>query len=178
MMYHLLMNAALVSMANLGMEIDPWGAVNDGVMGGLSAGGMVQSDQGLTFKGTLSLENNGGFSSVRRLVDEDLSNATAVRIEVRGDGREYQFRIRQDAGFDGVAWRAVFPSSAGWQQIDLAFDEFTPVFRGRQVPQAGPVVPAAIRQIGFLVADKKAGEFELDIRRIEFIGAEGLVMHD
>lgn len=172
------MNTALVSVVNLGMEIDPWGAVNDGVMGGLSAGGMVQSDESLSFKGTLSLENNGGFSSVRRAVNQDLSSATAVRIEVRGDGREYQFRIRQDNGFNGVAWRAVFASSAGWQQIDIAFDEFTPVFRGRQVPQAGPVVPSAIRQIGFLVADKKAGEFELDIRRIEFIGAEDTLKHD
>jgi len=178
MMYHLLMNVALVSVANLGMEIDPWRSVNDGVMGGLSAGGMVQSDQGLTFKGTISLENNGGFSSVRRLVDEDLSNATAVRIEVRGDGREYQFRIRQDTGFDGVAWRAVFPSSAEWQQIEIAFDDFTPVFRGGQVPQAGPVVPSAVRQVGFLLADKKAGEFGLDIRRIEFIGAEDTLKHD
>jgi hypothetical protein len=59
MMYHLLMNAALISLANLGMEIDPWHSVNDGVMGGLSAGGMVQSGEGLTFKGRLSLENNG-----------------------------------------------------------------------------------------------------------------------
>lgn len=172
MIYHLVMNAALASVANLGMEVDAWRSVNDGVMGGLSAGGMVQSDEGLSFKGTLSLENNGGFSSVRRLVSQDLSNATAVRIEVRGDGREYQFRIRQNNGFDGIAWRAVFPSSTEWQQIELAFDEFTPVFRGRQVPQAGPVVPSAIQQIGFLVADKKAGGFELDIRRIEFVGAE------
>jgi NADH dehydrogenase [ubiquinone] 1 alpha subcomplex assembly factor 1 len=178
MMYHLLMNAALASVANLGMEIDSWGSVNDGVMGGLSAGGMVQSSEGLSFKGTLSLENNGGFSSVRRLVSQDLSTATAVRIEVRGDGREYQFRIRQDNGFDGVAWRAVFTSSAEWQQIEIPFDEFIPVFRGRQVPQAGPVVPSAIRQIGFLVADKKAGEFELDIRRIEFIGTGDTVTHD
>lgn len=171
MMYHLLMNAALVSVVNLGMEIDSWRSINDGVMGGLSAGGMVQTDEGLSFKGTLSLENNGGFSSVRRAVSQDLSSATAIRIVVRGDGREYQFRIRQDNGFDGVAWRAVFPSSAEWQQIDIAFDEFAPVFRGRPVPQAGPVVPSAIRQIGFLVADKKAGEFWLEIRSIEFIGA-------
>ena len=177
-MYHLLMNVALVSVANLGMEVDSWRSVNDGVMGGLSAGGMVQSDEGLTFTGRLSLENNGGFSSVRRLVSQDLSSATAVRIEVRGDGREYQFRIRQNNGFDGVAWRAVFPSGDEWQQIDIAFDEFTPVFRGRMVPQSGPVLPSAIQQVGFLVADKKAGGFELEIRRIEFIGAEDTAVND
>src|SRR5210317_1878549 len=95
MVYHLVMNMALVSVANLSMEIDPWRSINDGVMGGLSAGGMVQSDEGLKFTGRLSLENNGGFSSVRRSVSRNLSKVTAVRIEVRGDGRDYQFRIRQ-----------------------------------------------------------------------------------
>ncbi len=178
MMYHLLMNVALVSVANLGMDVDSWRSVNDGVMGGLSAGGMVQSEEGLSFKGRLSLENNGGFSSVRRLVSQDLSSATAVRIEVRGDGREYQFRIRQSSGFDGIAWRAVFPTGDEWQQIDIAFDEFVPVFRGRMVPQAGPVVPSEIQQIGFLLADKEAGRFELEIRHIEFIGAEDTLNND
>jgi len=156
--------------ASINMDTEPWRSINDGVMGGLSAGGMSQSDEGLKFSGTLSLENNGGFSSVRRLVSEDLSNATGVRIQVRGDGREYQFRIRQSAGFDGVAWRAVFSSSEEWQQIDIPLDQFTPVFRGRKVPQAGPVVPSGIQQIGFMLADKSAGRFELEIRSIEFIG--------
>ncbi|MFC1702765.1 CIA30 family protein, partial [Pseudomonadota bacterium] len=39
------------------MDVKPWRSINDGVMGGLSAGGMVQSDSGLKFSGRLSLEN-------------------------------------------------------------------------------------------------------------------------
>ena len=46
------------------------------------------------------------------------------------------------------------------------------------VPQSGPVLPSAIQQVGFLVADKKAGGFELEIRRIEFIGAEDTAVND
>jgi len=163
---------ALMAVVNINMDIEPWRSINDGVMGGLSAGGMSQSDEGLKFSGNLSLENNGGFSSVRRFVSDDFSNATGVRIQVRGDGRQYQFRIRQSAGFDDVAWSAVFSSSEKWQQIDIGLDQFTPVFRGRPVPQAGPVVPSGIQQIGFLLADKTAGPFELEIRSIEFIGPE------
>ena len=178
MIYHLVMNLALMTVANLGMEVEPWRSIDDGVMGGLSAGGMQPSDGGLKFTGKLSLENNGGFSSVRRLVKRDLSAASGVRIEVRGDGRDYQFRIRQSSSFDGVAWRAVFASSDEWQVIEMPLDQFIPVFRGRTVLQAGPVVPAEIQQIGFLVADKKAGGFELEIRRIEFIGAAGAAGND
>ena len=178
MIYPLVMSVAFMTIFNINMDVEPWRSINDGVMGGLSAGGMLQSDEGLKFSGRLSLENNGGFSSVRRLVSRDLSNATGVRIQVRGDGREYQFRIRQSSGFDGVSWGATFSSSDKWQKIDIALDQFTPVFRGRAVPQAGPVVPSEIQQIGFLLADKTAGRFELEIRSIEFIGPEDADAHD
>jgi len=154
----------------LTLNLQPWQAINDGVMGGISSGRMVAGSEGLRFEGELSLENNGGFASVRRLVTEDLAGMTRVRLQVRGDGREYQFRIRQDGGFDGVAWRHVFSTSENWQTVDLQFEDFKPVFRGRPVPQAGPVDASRIRQIGFLIADKTPGAFSLEIRAIEFVG--------
>jgi len=156
----------------LNMSPDPWRAINDGVMGGVSSGRMVQSGENLRFEGALSLENNGGFASVRRLVDEDLSEATGIRLQVRGDGRTYQFRLRQDGRFDGVAWRAEFTTTGDWQSVDISFDDFVPVFRGRRVPQAGPVVPPAIRQIGFMLADKTPGPFALEVQSIGFLGRQ------
>jgi monofunctional biosynthetic peptidoglycan transglycosylase len=154
----------------LGLDLEPWRAINDGVMGGVSTGRMVPSNGGLRFEGELSLENNGGFASVRRPVEADLARARGVRLELRGDGRSYQFRLRQDNRFDGVAWRAGFSTSGQWQTVELGFDDFEPVFRGRRVPEAGPVVGENIRQIGFMLADKQPGDFALEIRSIEFIG--------
>ena len=162
----------------LDMQANAWRSINDGVMGGLSSGGMVQIEEGLRFTGELSLENNGGFSSVRRLVGRNLSGATGVRLEVRGDGRDYQFRIRQNSQFDGIAWRAIFPTNDEWQVVDIALEEFVPVFRGRLVPEAGSVVASEIQQIGFLISDKSAGRFELDIRRIEFPGRQPGSTHE
>jgi len=154
------------------LEMNPgsWQIVNDGVMGGISSSRMVEADGVLNFEGELSLENNGGFASARRLVDADLSQAAGVRLEVRGDGRTYQFRLRQNDRFDGVAWRSEFTATAEWQTVELSFEDFVPVFRGRRVPEAGLVVPASIRQIGFLLADKTPGPFMLEIRSIEFTG--------
>lgn len=153
----------------LDMSPGPWQAINDGVMGGVSSGRMTPNGENLRFEGELSLENNGGFASVRRLVEEDLSKAAGLQLQVRGDGRTYQFRLRQDGRFDGVAWRAEFSTTGEWQTVHLSFDQFSPVFRGRLVPQAGPVVPAAIRQVGFMLADKTPGPFVLEIRSIEFL---------
>ena len=171
--------AWLMNLANspiaLDLALEPWQAINDGVMGGVSAGRMVAAEQGLRFEGVLSLENNGGFASVRRSIDHDLPGAGAVRLQVRGDGRTYQFRLRQDDRWDGIAWRAEFTTTGERQTVELPFAQFVPVFRGRRVPDAGPVVPGRIRQIGFMLADRTAGPFALDILAIEFLPAEGPV---
>lgn len=46
--------------------VQRWQAVNDGVMGGVSDGRFkITEDGAMEFFGTLSLENNGGFASVR-----------------------------------------------------------------------------------------------------------------
>ncbi len=151
-------------------DFDLWFSVNDVVMGGMSGGSLVQADDSVAlFGGFLSLENNGGFASVRtRPVDWKLDGYTGIRLRVRGDGRRYQFRLRTDDRFDGMAYRHEFGSGDGeWLEIDLPFAEFEASFRGRIVTDAGPVEPSKIRQIGFLIADKQPGEFSLHIDRIE-----------
>ena len=158
----------MAATVSLGMDSGPWWSINDGVMGGLSSGQISRSDEGLVFSGELSLENNGGFASVRRPVDADLTAAKGVRLRLRGDGRGYQFRLRLDGDFDGIAWRAEFDTGGQWQTIELPFGLFEAVFRGRRVVDAGPVVPARIRQIGLMLADRQAGAFRLEIAAIEF----------
>ena len=76
------------------MSAEPWRAINDGVMGGISAGRMVQTEAGLRFEGELSLENNGGFASVRRVVEADLAETGGVLLKLRGDGRTYKVSLR------------------------------------------------------------------------------------
>jgi monofunctional biosynthetic peptidoglycan transglycosylase len=165
----LLLAAGTAMLINL--SIEHWTAVNDGVMGGVSSGTMTEIAEGLSFRGNLSLENNGGFSSVRKLVREDASKTRGVRLTVRGDGRRYQLRLRQDREFDGVAWRVEFETRHTWQTLEFDYSEFVPVFRGREVRSAGPVDPAQISQIGFLIADSKPGAFQLDVQSLELITA-------
>lgn len=161
----------LVALMLLALELDPapWRSINDGVMGGVSSGAMTLSPNGLVFEGELSLENNGGFASVRRNINEELAGATGLQLMVRGDGRTYQARLRHGDRFDGIAWRAEFATSPQWQTVTLDFADFEPVFRGRPVTDAGPVVPLKIRQLGFMVADKTPGPFRLEIGAIQFL---------
>ena len=146
-----------------------WMIVNDGVMGGLSQSEFTSSGEGYaTFQGTMSLENNGGFASVRALVPSRLPASTsAVRLRVRGDGRTYQVRFRTDRRFDGIAYMAEFATVVGqWLTIELPISDFRPTFRGWTPPDAPPLVATEIRQVGLMVADKKAGPFRLDVQTI------------
>ncbi len=146
-----------------------WVAVHDTVMGGRSEGGLTRDPDGhLVFAGHLSLENNGGFASVRTLPRElGLAERTGLIFRVRGDGRTYQVRLRLDDRFDGVAWRFPFATTAGrWTVVTVPFSACEPVWRGRRVPGQGPLPPARIRQLGFMLADKQAGDFRLEVARI------------
>jgi len=162
-------------MTGISLQMDPsdWMAINDGVMGGVSSGRMTASGEHLQFTGELSLENNGGFASVRRQLEGCPPGTYAVRLEVRGDGRNYQLRLRQDLNFDGIAWRAEFAAVGDWQHVELPLTSFEPVFRGRRVSDAGSLNPSAIRQLGFMLADKKPGPFRLEVRTIEWLVADG-----
>jgi monofunctional biosynthetic peptidoglycan transglycosylase len=143
-----------------------WFPVDDGVMGGLSSSSLTVTDRGTgLFAGRVSLANNGGFASVRTLVgDHDLGQAEGLVLKVRGDGRTYRLRLRTDAGFDGVAYQAGFTTEAdAWTEVFCPFSAFEPVFRGRPVPGAAALDPAAVRQVGLMIADKQAGPFALEI---------------
>ena len=71
------------------MTAADWFVVNDGVMGGISSGRMRPvGDDVAAFSGHVSLENNGGFASVRTVLEPgDLSAFAGLALRVRGDGR-------------------------------------------------------------------------------------------
>ena len=149
-------------------EVGAWRAVHDTVMGGRSDGGLTASGDGALFSGNLSLENRGGFASVRGPRRAyDLRGCNGARIEARGDARRFQLRFRTDDQFDGMAWRAFCtPSPDEWRSFELPFANFEPVFRGRVLGAAGGLDPARIERVGIMLADKTAGPYRLEIRRI------------
>jgi monofunctional biosynthetic peptidoglycan transglycosylase len=156
-------------------EQDLWRSVDDGVMGGLSQSRLTVTAEGTgVFTGVVSLENNGGFASVRRApVGYGIDGFTGIRLAVRGDGKRYRFRARTDDRFDGVAYQADFATTRGaWVTVKIPFDVFQASWRGMRVPDAPRLDPGAIRQIGFLIADKQEGEFRLEVQRIEAYRSE------
>lgn len=146
-----------------------WQVVNDDVMGGVSSSRFSVTNGVALFRGELSLENNGGFASVRSLPSRhDLTGCDAFLIRVRGDGRRYKFTVRTDAGFDTPIYQCAFTTKRGeWEEHRLPFKEFVPTFRGRLLFDVPPLDPARVASVGFLISDKQAGPFQLEVAWIK-----------
>jgi len=144
--------------------------VNDGVMGGVSSSAFAVTDTGTgVFRGEVSLENNGGFASVRlQPLVHDLTGSDAFMVKTRGDGHTYKFIVRTDTGYDGVNYRNVFQTRSGiWQEHWLPFAEFVPTIRGRILTGMPALNPANIETVGFLISDQQAGPFQLEVAWIK-----------
>ena len=143
-----------------------WVAVNDTVMGGVSDSEIVTTGQDTAvFRGTLSLENNGGFASVRTYPkDFQLGGYANLRLRVRGDGRRYKLRVRTTRTLDGPAYESEFVTVSGtWTTVTIPFQNMVATFRGRVLSSLPKVDGADIQQIGLMISDKKDGPFELEI---------------
>ncbi len=147
-----------------------WQIVNDTVMGGVSDSRLVVTDAIARFSGNLSLENNGGFASVRTLAAKlDLPpEAGKFVIRIRGDGRTYKLTARRNGSFDGVNYQNEFPTIAGeWQELELSLADFRASWRGRALPEEPSLKAPDIQSIGLIIADKKDGRFQLEIEWIK-----------
>lgn len=150
-----------------------WYVVNDGVMGGISQSqAAVTSRKTLRFSGTVSLENNGGFASIRHDAETfGIGQGDGIHLCVKGDGKRYQLRVRTSNRFDDIAYKADFVTVKDeWLDLRIPWEQFTATFRGRSLNDAPELKGEQIRQIGFLIADKQPGEFELEIKFISPFG--------
>ena len=141
-----------------------WNIVNDSVMGGRSQATLkLINNTYANFKGYLSLQNNGGFSSIRAYYPPDLTNVKSIVLKVRGDGRKYNFRIRGNTG-NWASYTHSFDTVEGeWNEIELKIDDFYPVYRGytlKNMPQLSEVI---IKEIGIMLSDKIEASFSIDI---------------
>ena len=155
--------------------LEAWQTVNDGVMGGVSEGkARITKDKTLEFFGNLSLENNGGFASTRTRPGKlDLSQYEALLFKVRGDGRTYYFNIHVPTEQIAFSYRAKFATEKDkWQEIRIPLKDFRATSFGEEVSDAAPLDPKNVESLGFLLADKKAGPFRLEVAWIKGTGRE------
>lgn len=147
-------------------DISDWEIVNDMVMGGSSNSEFYLNEEGNgIFKGTVSLENNGGFASLRhRFTRIKITGHKKVMIHLKGDGKRYQFRAKTNKE-DQQAYIHYFETTGQWQTIEITLSELKPTFRGRKLNM--PNFPAEeLEEVGFMIGNKMNENFELIIDKI------------
>ena len=147
-----------------------WQTVNDGVMGGVSEGKFKITDtKTMEFFGTLSLANNGGFASVRTKAKKlSLEKDDALVAKIRGDGRQYMLNLYPNKQRMAYSYRATVQTKKGeWIEVKVPLDKFEATSFGRIVKNAGLVKPEEINSLGFMLGDKKAGPFKMEIEWIK-----------
>ncbi|MDA9857310.1 CIA30 family protein [Rubripirellula sp.] len=146
-----------------------WQTVNDGVMGGRSDGRFkINSSGNMEFFGNLSLENNGGFASVRARGNQiRLGKGDVITARVRGDGREYKFNVYAGRTMGGISFRQSFQTKKNeWIEVQFPIDRFVASWRGRSYADQ-KLDPAKITGVGFLLGDKKPGPFKLEVEWVK-----------
>lgn len=151
-----------------------WYVLNDNVMGGRSEGAFKIEQGELNFVGSTNTRG-GGFSSIRtRPVQLDLSKFAGIRLQVRGDGRRYTWRLATNARWRGrpVSYWADFDTRDGvWSTVNLPFSRFIPRYRGTTLE--GPELdPGQITEMGLMIYDKLDGPFELRLSSVHAYAAQ------
>ena len=163
----LLMNTELIYNFSVKSNPSDWRIIDDGVMGGESQGKFNIDEKGHgVFEGTISLENNGGFSSVRYQFDKlNVSATSTICLFLKGDKKEYQFRIK-DKKDSYYSYITTFKTSGEWQEIEIPLKDLYPSVRGRKLSMAN-FSGSSFEEIVFLIGNKKNESFKLMIDKIE-----------
>jgi NADH dehydrogenase [ubiquinone] 1 alpha subcomplex assembly factor 1 len=146
-----------------------WQIVDDDVMGGLSRSSFSVTNGVAMYYGEVSLDNNGGFASVRSSpARQNLTGFEAFVARVRGDGKRYKLTLRNEAGSDTPIYQCTFTTKRGeWQEHRLPFKDFVPTFHGRILTNVPALDPARVVSVGFLISDKQEGPFKLELAWIK-----------
>ena len=153
-----------------------WFALDDSVMGGISSSSpAIMEPDLLAFSGTMSLDNNGGFASVRsEWQPVDLGETDGILLRVYGDGQTYRLRIQTAATGRDISYNALFDTTPNeWQIVYIPFAQMVPTYFG-YVADVGAIDRASIGSFGFMLSDNQPGEFELFVDWVRAVSEQEL----
>jgi hypothetical protein len=146
-----------------------WRIVNDGVMGGLSSSTVSVNDDKIIFTGTVSLENNGGFASLRSPVkDYNFEKFSGIEIKIKGDGKRYSISMKETTYFSGYFYTSTFETKKDeWVTIRIPFEQFKLYYFGKETKSGKKIPLNNIKEISLLIGDKQEGDFTAEIDYIK-----------
>lgn len=143
------------------LTLKNWNIVNDDVMGGVSSSSLTINNSGHgVFSGKISLDNNGGFASVRYNLNKiNVTKDKTINILLKGDKKIYQLRIKENH-YDYHSYVHNFTTSGKWEVISINFSDMYPSYRGRKL-NAHNFSGNEIKQLSILISNSVEEKFSL-----------------
>lgn len=146
-----------------------WRIVNDGVMGGLSTSEIILDNDKIVFNGNVSLENNGGFASLRSPVKNyNFEKFNGIEIRINGKGKIFSISMKETSYFTGYFFTKSFKTNKDeWTTIQIPFSEFSLKYFGRELESDKKIPLDKIKEISLLIGEKQKGKFSAEIDYIK-----------
>lgn len=154
-------------------QIRDWVLLTDNVMGGVTESRLEYTEHTLKLTGNISLDNYGGFSSIRsRFGRFDLSEYVGVKIRYRSSNQKFAFTLENSQNWTLPNYKGdlLNETEQPWVETTIYFDDFKEYQIGR--PTGNKLKSSTLQQIvrlGIITTEKKEGPFSLEIDYIEFI---------
>jgi len=153
------------------VNCDTWYVVVDGVMGGKSQGSIEYTNTSIVFSGKVSLENNGGFTSIRTKEHNfDLSKYSTVAIRYKSTGQDFSFYLNRYRKHYEPKFRIDLPiTNSHWKEVIIPLKNFKIVTLGKKIE--GTITQddfESIIKLGFISNTKAATDFSLELDYVKF----------
>ena len=168
-LFYLLNQEPALAQSSMKLRDFDWSRVNDTVMGGRSSSSLDwQRDDTLLWRGNLSLQNNGGFVSIRSDAGwADWSGYDGIEVILEASGREVEVTMqRRDVRVRAGGYYAAVPTNAtGETRVFIPFEAFQ--LRSFGQPVRGPTLKDGLDSaggMGMMIADKQEGSFQVVVK--------------
>ncbi|XP_075048782.1 complex I intermediate-associated protein 30, mitochondrial [Mixophyes fleayi] len=132
----------------------------------------VPRDGETNFSGYCTMKSKPPMGAFNRKLCYDWSNFNTLHLRIRGDGRPWMVNIQSETYFS-LQWDDLYNyflytrGGPYWQDVKIPLSKFFMTSRGRIQDRQFPLWPDKITTLGFTLADRADGPFQLEI---DFIG--------
>ncbi len=162
-----------INFGNTADQTKEWVMISDDVMGGITRSKLEYTETSLVLSGDISLENYGGFSSVKtRFKSVDLSEYKGLKIRYRSANQRFAFTLEDSRNWTQPNFKGDLPPTKdnAWSESTIYFKDFKEYQIGE--PTGEKLNPASLKNIvrlGIITTEKKEGPFSLEVDYVEFI---------
>jgi hypothetical protein len=157
---------------NTSGKIQDWVLISDIIMGGISKAMIKYTDNSVIMKGDISLDNFGGFASVKtRFKAIDLSTFSGINIRYKALNQQFAFTLEETQNWTRPNYKKEFTSNKQdtWEIATIYLKDFKEYVIGEAT---GEYINLSSRKnilrMGIISTDKREGPFSLEIDYIEF----------